>query len=160
MPNDSTLLIIIGALALLLIVVILVRNARKKAAAPAQPAVQLAPEVTKPSPVAVSADITLEFPAENGPSVVYTLNKPLLTLGRAQDNDIVVPESVPNFDTVSLHHAQLRRDKDDYLIRDTGSRNGLLVNGRHTQHNLLADGDRLGFGAAEAIFHKPRGGSA
>ncbi len=158
MSTDPTLLII-GGLALLLIIVILVRNARKKPAVPVQPTVPLAPEVTKPAPVVVPANITLEFPVENGPSVVYTLNKPLLTLGRSQDNDIVVPESVPNFDTVSLHHAQLRRDKDDYLIRDTGSRNGLLVNGRHTQHNLLADGDRLGFGAAEAIFHKPRGGS-
>ncbi len=159
---DNSILLIVAGLALLLIVVILVRNARKRSSTQAQPAAPVeSPEAVKSIPStapAVPAVVTLEFPTQTGPSVVYTLNKSMLTLGRAPDNDVVVPESVANYDTVSLHHAQLRRDKDDYMLRDLGSRNGVTVNGRHTLQNLLQDGDRIGFGAAEAVFHQPNGG--
>ncbi len=157
---DNSILLIVAGLALLLIVVILVRNALKRSSAQPTAPVE-SPEAVKSIPItapAVPAVITLEFPTQTGPSVVYTLNKSMLTLGRALDNDVVVPESVANYDTVSLHHAQLRRDKDDYVLRDLGSRNGVTVNGRHTLQNLLQDGDRIGFGAAEAVFHQPNGG--
>ncbi len=155
----QSVLLIIGGLALLLIVVILVRNAQKRPAAPAQP---ISTEAT-PTPVETptAPPITsLEFAVENGPPVVFTINKPMLTLGRAEDNDMLVPATVPNADTVSLHHAQLRRDKDTYILRDLGSRNGLKVNDRYTLQNLLEDGDRISFGAAEAVFHQPTGGAA
>ena len=155
---NEILLVIVG-LAVLLIIVLIVSYAHQKSAKPAKP---IEPAGTdRPATVTAPAtptDITLEFPTATGPSVVYTLSKPTLALGRAQDNDIVVPESVTNYDTVSLHHAQLRRDKEDYVLRDLGSRNGTTVNNRHTAQNLLQDGDRISFGTAEAIFHKPNGG--
>jgi pSer/pThr/pTyr-binding forkhead associated (FHA) protein len=75
-------------------------------------------------------------------------------LGRADDNDLVVPGTLPNADTVSQHHAQFRRDQADYIVRDLGTPNGLTLNGRHTNHNLLQDGDRVSFGAVEAVFRK------
>jgi pSer/pThr/pTyr-binding forkhead associated (FHA) protein len=83
-----------------------------------------------------------------------------MTLGRAADNDLVVPDSIPEADTVSQHHAQFRRDQDDYIVRDLNSQNGLTVNQRHTNHNVLQDGDQLGFGAAQATFRKSSGGAA
>jgi pSer/pThr/pTyr-binding forkhead associated (FHA) protein len=92
--------------------------------------------------------------------VMFKLDKPALTVGRAPDNDIVIPDSIPNADTVSKHHARLRRDQEDYIVRDLGSKNGLTVNGRQTVENLLQDGDQLGFGTAEAIFHRPLSGSS
>ena len=155
----QSILLIVGGLALLLIVIILVRNARKKPAAPAQPT----GTGETPTPAATPAPppiTSLEFAAENGPPIVYTVDKPMLSLGRAAGNDIQVPGAVLNADTVSLHHAQLRRDKDKYIVRDLGSRNGLKVNDRYTIQNLLQDGDRLTFGAAEAVFHQPEGGPA
>ena len=90
----------------------------------------------------------------------FALDKPALTLGRSDDNDLIVPDGVPEAATVSQHHAHFRRDQDDLIVRDLNSRNGLTVNGRHTNHNVLQDGDRLAFGAAEAIFRKPSGGAA
>ena len=155
----NELLLIIGGLAVLLIIVLIVSYARQKSARPAKPIEPAGPDrpVTVTAPAA-PAVVTLEFPTTTGPSIVYTLSKPMLALGRAQDNDIVVPESVANYDTVSLHHAQLRRDREDYVLRDLGSRNGTMVNDRHTAQNLLQDGDRLSFGTAQAVFHRPSGG--
>ena len=155
----QSILLIVGGLALLLIVIILVRNARKKPAAPAQPigTGETPTSVATPAPPPITS---LEFAVENGPPIVYTIDKPMLSLGRAADNDIQVPAAVLNADTMSLHHAQLRRDKDKYIVRDLGSRNGLKVNDRYTIQNLLQDGDRLTFGAAEAVFHQPEGGPA
>ncbi|HTP11672.1 MAG TPA: FHA domain-containing protein, partial [Anaerolineae bacterium] len=90
-----------------------------------------------------------------GQPVNFKLDKPALTVGRASDNDLVIPEAIPNAATVSKHHARLRRDQDDYIVRDLGSKNGLMVNGRHTVENLLRDGDHLSFGMVEATFHQP-----
>ena len=109
-----------------------------------------------PPPVTIS----LEFVAESEQRISFSLDKPTLTIGRAIDNDIVVTTPMLNADTVSQHHARLRRDQDGYVLRDLGSKNGLAVNGRHTIENLLQDGDRLQFGETEAIFHQPAGGAA
>ena len=88
------------------------------------------------------------------------LDKPVLTIGRAPDNDIVLAAPILNADSVSQHHARLRRDQDVYIVRDLGSRNGLAVNGRQTIENQLQDGDRLQLGEAEAVFHLAAGGPA
>jgi hypothetical protein len=154
--GDAGSSLVIGGLVLLLLVLLVVfwrisRKPRGAAPAPAQPAVP-----TMPQPGA----ILLEFSAESGAQADFVLDKPTLTIGRAPDNDIVLAAPILNADSVSLHHARLRRDQDGYIVRDLGSRNGLAVNGRQTLENLLQDGDRLQFGEAEAIFHQSAGGAA
>lgn len=66
-----------------------------------------------------------------------------LTIGRATDNDIVLPSAV-----VSAHHACIEPDAHgQYCIRDLGSTNGLLYAGRRlTQAHPLHDGDVLRIG--------------
>jgi pSer/pThr/pTyr-binding forkhead associated (FHA) protein len=156
--------LMIGGLALLAVVIVVIvlfwrmrRNSRGKA--PVQATPQTSPleptAATVPLSPPLPAEITLEFATETGQPVIFALDKPAMTVGRGPDNDIVIPTTIPNADTVSKHHARLRRDQDDYIVRDLGSRNGLTVNGRQTLENLLQDGDRLGFGTAEAIFHRP-----
>ncbi len=148
--------LIIGGIMILLIIVaaLLLRRARqqRRAAQPTEP--------VRPIPPPALPIASLEFADASGSIVSLALNKPSLTLGRATDNDLVVPDSIPNADTISHHHAQFRRDQDDYIVRDLGSHNGLAVNGRHTIYNLLQDGDRIHFGGAEAIFRKPDGSAA
>lgn len=162
--GDASLPFIIGGLVLLLLVMLVLfwRVGRKpRGASPAQsetPGGSQAPLVVPPSPQPTA--ISLEFIAEPGQSASFVLDKPVLTIGRAPDNDIVLAAPILNADSVSQHHARLRRDKDVYIVRDLGSRNGLAVNGRQTIENLLQDGDRLQFGEAEAIFHLPAGGAA
>jgi pSer/pThr/pTyr-binding forkhead associated (FHA) protein len=173
MPNSNLLdadinKLILGGLVLLLVAVVvsalfwrMSRRSRLHAteSPPPQP---IGPEPPQAAPVTPAAppEVTLEFPAATGQSVIFKLDKPALTVGRAPDNDIVIPEAVPQAETISKHHARLRRDQDDYIVRDLNSRNGLSVNGRQTLENLLQDGDRLRFGSAEAIFHRPVAGTS
>lgn len=153
-------ILIIGGGLLGLIIVLLVwgrlRRARRlqRAAQPTEPVQPIAPPPLPPLPTA-----TLEFKDTAGNAVSFALSTPSLTLGRSADNDLIVPDSVSEAETVSQHHAQFRRDQDDYIVRDLNSQNGLTVNGRHTNHNVLQNGDRIAFGAAEAVFRKPTGGA-
>lgn len=161
---EVALPLVVGGLVLLLFVALVLfwRISRKPQAAsppPAQkPGTPPTPIVVPPPPPPVT--ISLEFVAESEQRISFSLDKPTLTIGRAIDNDIVVTTPVLNADTVSQHHARLRRDQDGYVLRDLGSKNGLAVNGRHTIENFLQDGDRLQFGETEAIFHQPAGGAA
>jgi pSer/pThr/pTyr-binding forkhead associated (FHA) protein len=174
MPNqlsstDQTTLLI-GGLALLVVAIVVIilfwrmsRQSRHKTAAlptPPTASVESTATIAPPRP-ALPVEITLEFTSDTGQSVCFTLDKPALTVGREADNDICLPVSIPDVDTVSKHHARLRRDQDDYVVHDLSSTNGLAVNGRQTIENLLQDGDRLRFGSVEAVFHRPlAGGSA
>jgi hypothetical protein len=148
-------IIIIGGGLLILLILLFIwrrRHARRAAAQPTGPVKPIAPPPPPPA--------TLEFKTADGRVLQFALDQPALTLGRSGDNDLIVPDSVPEAETVSQHHAHFWRDQADLIVRDLNSRNGLTVNGRQTNHNLLQDGDRLAFGAAEAIFHKPAGGAA
>jgi len=69
----------------------------------------------------------------------WSLAAPVTAIGRWQDNDVVVDDR-----WVSRHHARVRREGDQYLVEDLGSKNGTLVNGRRiTGPMLLSDGDEI-----------------
>jgi len=72
------------------------------------------------------------------------LEKPLVAIGRRQDNDIVVP---PPY--VSGYHGQLELRGQTWHYKDLGSTNGTFVNGRRTQETDLQDGDILRIGDTE-----------
>ncbi len=74
----------------------------------------------------------------------WTLSDPTITLGRAEDNTVCVPDP-----TVSKQHAMLTLVGDRYTVRDLGSRNGTRVNGVSIMDGrALADGDLLEIGHA------------
>jgi len=69
----------------------------------------------------------------------WTLGKPVNSIGRWQDNDVVIDDR-----WVSRYHAQIRREGEQYVIQDLGSKNGTLVNGqRIAAPTGLADGDEI-----------------
>ena len=69
----------------------------------------------------------------------WPLCKPVTTIGRAGDNDVVVDDR-----WVSRYHAEVRRDQGRYLVVDHDSKNGTLVNGKRIAGpTALSDGDRL-----------------
>jgi len=80
-----------------------------------------------------------------------------ITLGRAQDCDIVLPER-----EISRYHARIEQDEAGFMIRDLGSKNGTFVNGEavRDQPYRLRDGDeiqlanvlQMGFVAGEATI--------
>lgn len=69
----------------------------------------------------------------------WELRKPVTTIGRHQDNDIVL-----NRREVSRQHAQIRWEADRYLLEDRGSKNGTFLNDRRIMgRELLRNGDRI-----------------
>ncbi|NOZ29025.1 MAG: FHA domain-containing protein [Chloroflexi bacterium] len=69
----------------------------------------------------------------------WLLDKQSLTIGRADDCDIVLPDRV-----VSRHHARVYWIDGDYYVEDLGSKNGTYVNGKEvTEAQQLEDGDEI-----------------
>ncbi len=65
-------------------------------------------------------------------------SKPVVTIGRLEMNDIVVPSRA-----VSRMHARLRLNGDMWLIEDTESLNGLMYSGDRVDQHALMNGDRI-----------------
>jgi pSer/pThr/pTyr-binding forkhead associated (FHA) protein len=63
--------------------------------------------------------------------------------GRSGDADVVLGD-----DTVSRKHARIYESRGALWLRDLGSRNGTLVNGRNIAHHRLRPGDRITIGAS------------
>jgi hypothetical protein len=79
-----------------------------------------------------------------------------LRIGRALDNDLVIPDS-----RVSRYHAQIVADVHGALVRDLGSTNGTAVAGRVVAEDRLAEGDTLSLGGYRIdVRPVPRGGGA
>jgi hypothetical protein len=69
----------------------------------------------------------------------WLLSKPETSIGRWEDNDIVIDDR-----WISRYHARIRRQKDQYVLEDLGSKNGTIVNGRRIVEPVtLSDGDEI-----------------
>ena len=69
----------------------------------------------------------------------WPLNKDTMTIGRWSDNDITIDDR-----WVSRHHAQIRREDEQYVLRDLKSKNGTFVNGqRIAGSTVMSDGDQI-----------------
>jgi predicted component of type VI protein secretion system len=77
----------------------------------------------------------------------YTLDAPVVTIGRRDENTIVIKDP-----TVSRKHAEIRREGDEFVIADKGSTSGVVVNGQTISgEQPLRDGDRISIGTS-AVF--------
>jgi pSer/pThr/pTyr-binding forkhead associated (FHA) protein len=76
-----------------------------------------------------------------------TLTSSVVTVGRALDNDVVIDDP-----RVSRHHAQLRLRQGRYVLYDTGSSGGTLVNNQPVSEVVLNAGDVISLAGAQIIF--------
>jgi hypothetical protein len=76
---------------------------------------------------------------QNGEELV--LRKPVTTVGRALDNDIVLEAG-----DVSRHHARIEYADAQLRVTDLGSTNGTRVNGKSIRSHPIAAGDEITFG--------------
>jgi hypothetical protein len=111
------------------------------------------PPPPPPPPRPVPARAHLESAAPGGSPRLFDLKPQGVTIGRGQENDLVITEDFPGWETVSHHHARVYEQGGRWIVEDLDSMNGIYVNGKRTGHNLLREGWRLGVGGVEFIFH-------
>jgi hypothetical protein len=81
------------------------------------------------------------------PSRTFSLAKPVVTLGRLPESDVVVDDP-----GASRQHARIGHAGDGFVLADLGSTNGTLVNGEPVQERTLQDGDRITIGETVLEF--------
>jgi hypothetical protein len=94
---------------------------------------------TVPRPTAPAA--RLRIVDRDGGERVEEFDGSSLTIGRAADNDLVLPDS-----RVSRHHARIAGRRGTLVYADLGSTNGSRVNGVHVGELVLGAGDRIELG--------------
>lgn len=77
----------------------------------------------------------------------FRLNKPMISIGRQLDNDVVLDDAV-----VSRKHAQIRWRFGRFVIHDVGSRSGTSVNGNKITEAVLDSGDVVKIGNCSLIY--------
>ncbi|MCI0399387.1 MAG: FHA domain-containing protein [Chloroflexi bacterium] len=76
-----------------------------------------------------------------------SLNRPVTTIGRQTDNDIVLDAPA-----VSRHHAQIRWRYGRFVIYDLGSRGGTMVNDQLVTESVLRPGDVITLSTVPLIY--------
>ena len=77
-----------------------------------------------------------------------TVRTPVVNIGRADYNDLVIPEP-----SVSSSHAKLQRREGIWVLSDLGSTNGTYVDGeRVTDETPLGPGAAIRFGEVTTLF--------
>lgn len=71
----------------------------------------------------------------------YNIDKPLLSIGRKEDNDIMIDNMA-----VSGHHAKIENKEGSFIITDMNSTNGTFVNGKKTVSAVLKSNDWITIG--------------
>lgn len=99
-----------------------------------------------PSPESAQRAFLLVATDDQAP-VQFDLGGPLITVGRASDNDVIIDDPL-----VSRHHCQLKLQHGAYGFVDLGSRNGSRVNGQAVQEVALGPGDLIRIGNTSIEF--------
>ncbi|MCY4073522.1 MAG: DUF3662 domain-containing protein [Chloroflexi bacterium] len=84
-----------------------------------------------------------------GRAAPIELEKPVINIGRDDDNDIVINDAY-----VSRHHLQLRFRNGAYILFDLNSRGGTYVNNVSAQEQQLGDGDIIRIGRTELVYNQ------
>ena len=69
------------------------------------------------------------------------------TVGREADNAVLVVDK-----SVSRHHAEIKRERTGFVLRDQQSSYGTFVEGMRIREVVLKDGDRVRFGRRGFVF--------
>jgi pSer/pThr/pTyr-binding forkhead associated (FHA) protein len=85
--------------------------------------------------------------SNNFPGEEWVLDKPIMVVGRTEDNDIVV-----NHRSISRHHSRITEENGRYTIVDMQSSNGVRVNGEEYGKVELRRGDLIDLGHVRLRF--------
>jgi len=80
-------------------------------------------------------------------SKVFSLEDPIIKIGRSEENDLVLSSM-----HVSRKHAEIRFEKGRFVIYDLGSKGGTLVNGERIEREELSKGDVITLASTHLVF--------
>ena len=80
----------------------------------------------------------------------YVLVEGETTIGRGIDNEVILADV-----SVSRRHLKIVREADVLVLRDLGSGNGTLLNGRRVTSATLGEGDRIEIGETILVVRLP-----
>ena len=87
---------------------------------------------------------------EEGVQTQLDIARPVITIGRALDNDIRLSNTL-----VSRHHSRIDTHGGEAWVIDLGSANGTSVNGEKIARRLLSAGDEIQVGGTRLILEAP-----
>jgi pSer/pThr/pTyr-binding forkhead associated (FHA) protein len=114
---------------------------------PAPAPAPVPPPVAPREPLKVEHAGRLVCVSTNFPGQEWVLNKPLMVIGRTEENDCVV-----NHRSISRHHARITEENGRYTIVDLQSSNGVRVNGEEYGKVELRRGDLIDLGHVRLRF--------
>ena len=79
----------------------------------------------------------------------FPLNKPAITIGRNNDNDLIIRE-----DFISRNHVRISCADDSISVKDLGSTNGINVHGEKVKEALIKIGESFILGKMEFFLKK------
>ena len=85
---------------------------------------------------------TLKYYVEKGSPRLYSVHKPVTTVGKAQGNDVVIQG-----DEVLPNHLQIAFDGRDFIIEELERTGSLTINGKKKRRARLVHGDRVKIGS-------------
>ena len=94
--------------------------------------------------------LRIRSPVVGRGELVFELGSPRVTIGRAEDCDVVLLEQA-----ASRVHAEIRATEHGYLLVDAGSHNGVWIGKQRVTQHLLQDGDtfRIGDSTLSLVLH-------
>ncbi|NPA45526.1 MAG: FHA domain-containing protein, partial [Chlorobi bacterium] len=140
LTNREQVLLMLSALLLIVLFIIIYKN--KKAINKIQ-LNQI--KDFKPSSAIPVKNIEINVKTK-GFNKTYFFEKHIIRIGRGEDNDIVIPDR-----TVSVYHALINREGNEFMLQDLGSTNGVLINQKKIKKQSLNTNDKIKMGAAILI---------
>ncbi|MFO1483142.1 MAG: FHA domain-containing protein [Verrucomicrobiaceae bacterium] len=89
----------------------------------------------------------IQFTTPDGASGVLELDAERMTLGRADDNQLIIAD-----DSVSSHHGEVAFDGASWTLNDLGSTNGTKVGGSRVETVKLNAGASFQLGNVNCVF--------
>ncbi len=90
---------------------------------------------------------TLKFHAAEGTPKLYSVHKPVTTVGKAAGNDLVI-----SGEGVMPNHIQIAFDGRDFVVEELQRKGSMTINGKKKRRARLVHGDRVKLGDAELSF--------
>jgi pSer/pThr/pTyr-binding forkhead associated (FHA) protein len=114
-----------------------------------------APQTSKRGPrgteVMPAVSETLKIVKGPGDGQSFTLKGERMTIGRTEDNDIVL-----DAETVSSLHATLLKEKNGWTLIDEGSTNGTFVNRKRVERRTLSNDTTISMGEVDLLYSQVR----